>query len=50
MVHSLTAKMSYPEIIGDCPVEDIKSKFHHYRQEAKGIELKKNNSSYVNKR
>ena len=48
-VHSLTAKMSYPEIIGDCPVEDIKSKFHHYRQEAKGIELKKNNSSYVNK-
>ena len=48
-VHSLTAKMSYPDIIGDTPVEEIKVKFHKYRQEAKGIELKKNNSSYVNK-
>lgn len=38
-VHSLTAKMAYPEIIGDCPVEEIKSKFKHYRQEAKGIEF-----------
>ena len=49
MVHSLTAKMSYPDIIGNTPVEEIKIKFHKYRQEAKGIELKKNNSSYVNK-
>ena len=49
MVHSLTAKMSYPDIIGDTPIEEIKVKFHKYRQEAKGIELKKNNSSYVNK-
>ncbi len=38
-VHSLTAKMAYPEIIGDCPVEEIKDKFKHYRQEAKGIEF-----------
>lgn len=38
-VHSLTAKMAYPDIIGDCPVEEIKSKFKHYRQEAKGIEF-----------
>ena len=48
-MHSLTAKMSYPEVIGDTPIEEIKEKFHHYRQEAKGVELKKNNSSYVNK-
>lgn len=37
-VHSLTAKMSYPDVIKDCPVEEVKSKFKHYRQEAKGIE------------
>ena len=49
MVHSLTAKMSYPDIIGDTPVEEIKKLYHKWRQEAKGIELKKNNSSYVNK-
>ena len=47
MVHSLTAKMSYPDIIGNTPVEEIKIKFHKYIQEAKGIELKKNNSSTV---
>lgn len=38
-VHSLTAKMSYPEAIKDTPIEEIKSKFHNYRQEAKGIEF-----------
>lgn len=38
-IHSLTAKMAYPDIIGDCPVSEIKSKFKHWRQEAKGIEF-----------
>lgn len=38
-VHSLTAKMAYPHIIGDCPVEEIKDKFKKYRQEAKGVEF-----------
>lgn len=38
-VHSLVAKMSYPSIIGDCPVEEIKDKFKEYRQDAKGIEF-----------
>ena len=38
-VHSLVAKMSYPDIIQDTPVEEIKAKFKHYRQEAKGIEF-----------
>ena len=37
-VHSLVAKMSYPDIIGDTPVEEIKKKFKHWRQEAKGVE------------
>jgi hypothetical protein len=31
--------MSYPEVIKDTPIEEIKSKFHNYRQEAKGIEF-----------
>ena len=38
-VHSLVAKMSYPDIIGDTPVEEIKKKFKHWRQEAKGVEF-----------
>lgn len=38
-VHSLVAKMSYPDIIGDTRVEDIKDKFHTYRADAKGIEF-----------
>ena len=49
-VHSLTAKMSYPEVIKDTPIEEIKSKFHNYRQEAKGIEFSINyggNSSTI---
>lgn len=38
-VHSLVAKMSYPDIIGDCPVEEIKKKYHEQRQDAKSIEF-----------
>lgn len=38
-MHSLVAKMAYPDIIGDCPIEDIKDKFKEYRQEAKGVEF-----------
>lgn len=38
-MHSLVAKMSYPEIIGDCPVEEIKGKYRDYRQKAKSIEF-----------
>ena len=39
MVHSLVAKMSYPQIIGDTPIEEIKVKFPEQRQDAKGIEF-----------
>lgn len=39
-IHSLTAYMSYQEIPRDTLVKDIKKKYHHYRQEAKGIEFK----------
>lgn len=38
-IHSLVAKMAYPEIIGDCPIEEIKHKFKHWRSEAKGVEF-----------
>lgn len=38
-VHSLVAKMSYPEIVGDCPIEEIKDRFHEQRQDAKGVEF-----------
>lgn len=34
-VHSLVAKMSFPEIIGDCPIEQIKKKFHGIRNDVK---------------
>lgn len=34
-VHSLVAKMSFPSIIGDCPVEQIKKKFHGLRNDVK---------------
>lgn len=38
-VHSLVAYMSYPnEIPRNTKIEDIKKKYHKYRQEAKGIE------------
>ena len=39
MVHSLVAKMSYPEIVGDTPIEEIKTKFPQQRQDAKGVEF-----------
>lgn len=38
-VHSLVAKMSFPDIVGDCPVEQIKKKFPVQRQDAKGVEF-----------
>ncbi len=38
-IHSLTAYMSYKEIPRDTPIKDIKKKYHHLRQEAKGIEF-----------
>ena len=38
-IHSLTAYMSYKEIPRDIPIKEIKKKFHHLRQEAKGIEF-----------
>lgn len=39
-VHSLVAKMSYPNIIPrDCPIEDISKLYHAQRQDAKGIEF-----------
>lgn len=38
-IHSLVAKMSYPDIIKDCPVEQVKKKFKHWRNEAKGVEF-----------
>lgn len=34
-VHSLVAKIAFPEIIGDCPIEDIKKKFHKIRNDVK---------------
>ena len=38
-MHSLVAKMAYPDEIGDCPVEEIAGKFKKWRQEAKGVEF-----------
>ena len=38
-IHSLVAKMAYPDVIGDCPVEQIKKKFKHWRSKAKGVEF-----------
>lgn len=46
-VHSLVAKMSYPEIIGDTPIKDIKKKFHKWRAEAKGIEFAINSILFI---
>lgn len=34
-VHSLVAKKAYPDIIGDTPIEEIKSKFHKIRNDVK---------------
>lgn len=39
-IHSLVAYMSYPHLIPrDTKIEEIKQKYHHLRQEAKGIEF-----------
>jgi DNA polymerase I-like protein with 3'-5' exonuclease and polymerase domains len=38
-LHSLAAKMAYPEHLQDIPLEDVKKKGHHWRQEAKGVEF-----------
>lgn len=38
-IHSLVAKMAYPDKVGDCPLTEIKHQFKKWRQEAKGIEF-----------
>ena len=38
-LHSLTAKMVFTDIPRDTPLKDIKSKYHDYRQKAKGYEF-----------
>lgn len=38
-MHSLTAKMVFQEIPRDMPLKEIKSKYHHLRQKAKGYEF-----------
>lgn len=38
-VHSLTAYIAFKEIPRETPIKDIKKLYHHYRQEAKGIEF-----------
>lgn len=38
-LHTLTAKMVYPEIPKDMPASEVKKQFHEYRQKAKGYEF-----------
>lgn len=38
-MHSLVAKMAFPEECGDCPVEEIKKKHKDARQRAKSVEF-----------
>lgn len=38
-IHSLVACKAYKDIIGDCPVEEVKSKFKEYRQLSKSVEF-----------
>jgi len=38
-MHSFVAKLSWPEIIGDTPLEEIKPKFKDIRQDAKSVEF-----------
>lgn len=38
-IHSLVAKMVFKDELKDCPIEDVKEKFHARRQEAKGYEF-----------
>lgn len=42
-IHSLVAKMTYPDDIGDCPLENVKAKFPKLRDEAKKVEFAINN-------
>lgn len=37
-LHTLTAKIVYPEIPKDMSADEVKHKFHELRQEAKGYE------------
>ena len=38
-LHTLTAKIVFPEIPKDMPAEEVKKKYHKLRQEAKGYEF-----------
>ena len=38
-LHTLTAKIVFPEIPKDMPVSEVKKKFHDERQKAKGYEF-----------
>jgi DNA-directed DNA polymerase len=38
-IHSYVAKVTFKEIPRDCPIEDIKHKFHDLRQKAKYVEF-----------
>lgn len=38
-LHTLTAKLIYPEIPKDMPADEVKKKFHDKRQKAKGYEF-----------
>lgn len=38
-IHSLVAKMVFPDILNDVPIEDVKALFGELRQEAKGYEF-----------
>ena len=45
-LHTLTAKIVYPEIPKDMPANEVKQKFHKLRSEAKGYEFGFNYNSY----
>lgn len=46
-VHSLVAKMSYPDIV-TCPVEEVKKKFHSIRNDVKSqVEFPINKITYI---
>lgn len=37
-LHSYVAKLTFPNEIGDTPIEDVKAKFKNLRQIAKSVE------------
>lgn len=45
-LHTLTAKIVYPEIPKDMPSNEVKQKFHNLRSKAKGYEFGFNYNSY----